>query len=230
MREEIRLVHLPDCHSTYVRAFDGYDATGVYYLRCFGCGAMAHEALKFKTTGYLGNLSSWPDLEHTPHEHESGLLDFPGGIYSSDYTFQRKPPERLPIIKAPVALAFDPRKSVTVNDSEGHEGISFHELWADAIARTLWLGHKPFLITSQYFRLQCIQHANHLRKYPDTLLGERVTFGFDGFSWSEFHHAIGAQLVPYLIHALDSEGLWPFMRLPNGSFLQWRYEPVQKAA
>jgi hypothetical protein len=149
-----RLTHSPDCG--YRAESDGYDATGIRYRQCFACGAFEHEPLVFRDV-YLGNLSRWPDLEHTPYGHESALLDFPGagGIYSLDWTFHREHPERLPVLKVPVPLAFDPVEVVRKDDAEEHEGVSFHEVWTDPIARTLWLGHKPFMITNQHFRAYC---------------------------------------------------------------------------
>lgn len=225
---DVRLQHSANCFRC--GEYDGYDITGVKWKRCFGCDVFAHEPLKFGRGGYLGSLSKWPDLEHTPYGHESDLLDFPS-TYSADYTFHRSAPERLPILKAPVPLAFNPAEKVDKDDSKDHEGVSFHEVWCDPVARTIWLGYKPFMLTNQYFRGYCVGHANWLRKKPDILLAERVSFYFDdGFGNYGWAGAIGAQLTPYLIHALDTEGLWPYLRLSQGSALQWRYCAERKAA
>lgn len=217
-----RLVHAPDCNMK--TESDGYDITGIRYRRCFGCDAFAHEPLALQDQ-YLGYLSRWPDIDHTPWGHESGLIDFPSRIYSLNFTFHRSGRERFPVLKNPVPLAFDPRESIGKDDSKDHEGVSFREVWTDPIARTIWLGHKPFMITNQYFRSYCLGHADILRKNPERLLGERVAFHFDGGFAMNFN-ALGPQLVPFLISGLISEGLWPFFKLPE-STLTWKYNPAK---
>lgn len=221
--------HEEDCCRPFVSGH--LDITGINVRTCFGCRAFEHDPLVFHS-GYLGHLTAWPDLEHTPYGHESGLLDFGRFTYSRDFTFHRGFPEKQPIIKAPVPVAFDPAEIIAKEDGKEHEGVPFHELWADPIARTVWLGYKPFIITSQYFRGYCVGHANDLRKHPERLLGEHVSFHFDGDFGMDgrFMQSIVAQLVPYLLAALDLEGLWPFLRLPRPSLLNWEYQPQRKVA
>ena len=91
------------------------------------------------------------------------------------------------------------------------------------MARTLWLGHKPFMITSQYFRGACVGEAQVLRKHPERLLREAVHFSVDSglCGMGEWGYAIGAQLVPHLIWALSQEGRWPFFRIPTACELRW---------
>ncbi len=219
--------HKPDCD----RVYDGrlyvtglYDVTGVHYSFCYRCGAFEHDPLKFGSrAGYLGSLSQWPDLEHTPYGHESALLDFSPSFYANDWTFHRDNPPRQPQVKNPVPVKFDPVDCLLKEDGNEHEGVSFRELWTDPIARTLWLGHKPFMLTNQYFRGACLGHAMQLRKAPDYLIGEHVMFDVGGgfgvdFEWAR---SIGAQLTPYLIGELDREGLWKFFRLPAARPLGW---------
>lgn len=128
-----------------------------------------------------------------------------------------------PVVVNPVPLAFDVLEAIHSNDGKEHNGISFAQLWADEVARILWLGHKPFQITSQYFRGGCIESAHWLRKRPERLLWERVAFNLEGFHlllFSEHSYRIGAQLTPYLIAALQREGNWPFLQIPD-CVLRW---------
>lgn len=221
--------HSEDCLHPSVH--EGRDATGVRYWTCFGCDAFEHEPLVFGRRSHLGHLSRWPDLERTPYGHESGLLEFPNH-YSLDFTFHRAEPERLPVIKNPVPIVFNPAEVIVKEDGGDHEGTSFREVWSDPLARLLWLGHKPFMLTNQYFRGYCVGHATDLRQRPDQLLRECVTFHFDGGFGGDrgWYQAIGAQLVPYLICALDAEGLWPYFKLPGRLVLGWKYKPERKAA
>jgi hypothetical protein len=222
------LKHSEDCYHRYEH--QGCDVTGVKYCSCFGCGAFEHEPIVFGKVLYIGHLSRWPDPQRTPYGHESGLLDFPN-CYSLDYTFSRPIENRLPVIKTPIPIAFQPTEVIAKDDAKQHEGVSFREVWTDPIARIIWLGHKPFMLTNQYFRGYCIGHADDLRKNPGRLLGERVSFHFDGgFSMDyDFFGALGSQLVPYLIRALDAEGFWPYFRIP-GKLLEWEYRPERRAA
>lgn len=221
------LKHSEDCPHLYEH--QGLDATGVKYRSCFGCDAFEHDPLVFGGPLSLGHLSRWSDLEHTPYGHESGLLDFPN-CYSFDHTFSRPIENRLPIIKNPVPIAFQPTEVLAKNDAKEHEGVSFREIWTDPIARVIWLGHKPFMLTNQHFRGDCIGHADDLRKNPGRLLSERVSFHFDSDGMDyDFLRTLGSQLVPYIIRALDTEGFWPYFRIP-GKLLEWKYRPERRAA
>lgn len=224
----LKLVHEQDCNA--IRTLEerwSYDATKVRYLHCYYCGALVHEPLKFKDSECIGYLTKWPDLQHTPYGHESGLLDIEYG--ANDYTFNRPSPEKLPVLVIPVPIGFYPYHSLDKDDAKEHEGVSFRELWTDPLTRTIWLGYKRFMLTDQHFRSYCIGHAMDLRKHPEKLLRANVAFHFGyGIFQSPWSYAIGAQLVPFLINALDSEGLWPYFRLNGITPLQWSYK--RKAA
>jgi hypothetical protein len=143
---------------------------------------------------------------------EYPLFKVPGFRCESPQSLHRDPP----VLKCPVPIAFLPWQAAKVDDSKEHEGVSFAELWGDPVARTLWLAHKRFMITSQYFRLRCIQEAHRMRAHPERLLEERLGFSLgDGPLWMEsWLYDIGHQCGPYLAWALQRDGKWPFWKIP----------------
>jgi hypothetical protein len=161
------------------------------------------------------------------------------GIFADDpacqkvYRSPEKPVEtpRLPIVKNPVPILFWPVDVIAKEDGKEHEGVSFAQIWADDVARTIWLGVKPFMLTSQYFRGACLGEADDIRKHPDRLLREFFyvhisDFTLSGSPSSEFC----AQLVPHLIWALERQGRWPYFHLPGAEELRWQRVYKDKAA
>lgn len=167
--------------------------------------------------------------------------DDPSNIYyynGDDYWERRDRNENpvqptLPRVINPVKLAFFPAVGLMKDDSREHEGVRLAEVWDDRVARTLWLGFKPFMLTCQFFRLYCIQNANWLRSNPGALLRERLSFRLSSLSSglfaTDFDYSLTEQLSPYLICALQRDGKWPYFRLPHCE-LKWTYEPKKKAA
>lgn len=125
-------------------------------------------------------------------------------------------------LKCPVPIGFLPWSATKVDDSKDHKGVSFAELWADPVARTIWLGYKRFMITDQYFRLRCLQSANYLRSHPDLVLRDRIAFAVVDLWAEDWAYEIGTQLGPYLVWALQREGCWPFWKMKSPE-LTWNY-------
>lgn len=169
-----------------------------------------------KTSGDCFFWTKTPLLESDPSPiYYTWVVDSP------NVETQRK---RRCIVKNPVSIGFDPNEAILKDDSKQHEGVRFSAIWQDEVARILWLGHKPFYITSQYFRASCINTADHLRRNPEILLWESVGFSLDsGWMLSESAYEIGAQLVPYLITALHNQRRWPFFPIPP-TYLTWSVE------
>jgi hypothetical protein len=139
-----------------------------------------------------------------------------------------EPERKLPVVKNPVPLCFDPAAAMLKDDSFEHEGVAFRKIWRDPVARTLWLGFKPFMLTSQYFRRHCKSEARDIRLHPERLLQESVLFRMDYLCTfpTVQEYAISRQLVPYLIWALQRERQWPFFKMHVEPLL-WTVEKAQ---
>lgn len=169
-------------------------------------------------------MSKWIDYPIHMHGFNGSFPLFDIGLPSSWDRSRLSLPSK-PLLINPVPIAFLPWQAVKVDDAKEYEGVSFAELWSDPVARTLWLGHKRFMITSQYFRLRCIQQGHELRRRPQKLLEERIVFNVEhGPFWPDpWLYDIGTQLGPYLAWALQREGKWPYWKVQCKE-LRWKYE------
>jgi hypothetical protein len=195
---------------------------GIDYWVCGSCGAVCHPPLKFLGSQRTGSV---PD----------GDLFRPDFFGITEMRADEPLPRRYekpPVMRNPVPLAFYPALAMSRDDASEHEGVSFRMLWGDAVARTLWLGYKPFILTSQYFRGSCMKEAERLREFPERLLREgtyvpaiECALGGNG----EFATSISAQIIPHLIYELTREGRWPFFHLGGIGPLRWRSEVSRDA-
>lgn len=139
------------------------------------------------------------------------------------YTGRQETTEHGPWFKDPQPLAFDidsALKSESTETIAGENGVSLAEVWADPLARTLWIAVKARHITSQYFRGNCLRQARGIRQRPpktandlhigtgicDNALGGSLGFGFQ------------AEIHPWIVRVLIDEDNWPFL-MPARSYL-----------
>lgn len=210
------MTHAPGCRhlSYYGHYYDVdvyYDITGVRIEHCWSCRRTEYGAIELQGAGHVGRL-------------------LPGGLFdASDPAVEkymslpaaeqiRRP---IPTIKNPVSLAFDPAELVQVDDGKDHDGVSLRTLWFDDVARTIWLGLKPFVLTSQYFRAGCIAEADRLRAHPERLLDERVYIAVESALGGSVPCEFTGQLTGYLIWALHHQGFWPYFYPADICELRW---------
>lgn len=128
----------------------------------------------------------------------------------------------------PVRIAFDP----LATSKEKEEGFTIQDIWADNIARTLWLGLGSHYLKDQYFRARQMGVAELFRKdRPLTLDNFRGRLNVGG--WGIFNgidHDIARALYPYVVFELMAENRWPYF-VPRGlprQSLRWVYEPPKQ--
>ncbi len=132
----------------------------------------------------------------------------------------------------PVRIAFDPVNSDTSREKE--EGFTIQDVWADGVARTLWLGLGSHYLKDQYFRARQMDSAKWFRKdrplTVDNFRGRLTVGGFGIFNGID--RDIARALYPYVIFELMRENKWPYFvpkGLPRNS-LRWIYQPPKQNA
>jgi hypothetical protein len=131
-------------------------------------------------------------------------------------------------IKDPVPLAFHPHAAFARERAQAKrdDRVSLRRIWKDPLARTLWLGVKPFYLTDQNFRWLVLAQARQLRHKPPRTY-EDYSLSVTNFWASSVHASIREQLHPYIVRCLINEKRWPYFvpgRIPARP-LGWVYVP-----
>lgn len=144
-------------------------------------------------------------LSLEPHRHISR-----GWFCSQCGTEEELAREKVSLFPNPVVLNFDPEHSA----GDAEEGVTFAEVWADPIARTLWLGIAPCHLKSQYFRKACMDNAAEFRRQPPVtaedfrrrLRSDVMWVGSGGYDADYCRF-----LYPFVVRAMFDAGEWPYI-------------------
>ncbi len=173
-------------------------------------------------------LGSWTDfvvpMEYGYRYGSGTTADTPGAVALYYYRYTFDPPDvctglgRIaeesskdgrPYFSDPAQLSFNPYEVSACDRGDGEEGVPFGAVWADPLARTLWLAIKGRYLTSQYFRNSCLTTAASLRKRPPIAADDmHVPIGEGWLSNAPLYFRV--QLYPYVVRALMDEGHWPY--------------------
>ena len=119
-------------------------------------------------------------------------------------------------IEDPVKLSFDPILAARKDDGRGHEGVAFHQIWSDPLARMVWMVMKPRMLTDQFFRENCIEFATRTREDQPRVADEVRLFHFFGWlSGAKVHLDLRIALYPHIVRILLDEGRWPYLMPPK---------------
>lgn len=145
-------------------------------------------------------------------ERESDSQKTSAAYYSSQFGLRNK--DERPYFQDPQPISFEPTEAFARDKHEEEEGVKISEVWADTLARTIWLAVKARHITSQYFRGACIDQAHWIRTKPPKTPDELHIGTGDGFC-SSTGIWFNTQLYPYIVRILLDEGKWPYLMPPR---------------
>lgn len=132
------------------------------------------------------------------------------------------------VIKNPIELEFDP---FTCDDSDSNdEGVSIQAIFTDPIARTLWLGIRPFFMTDQYFRVNLMDAAKWISKEPPkmaTALHRYTCSIVGGWPYGGVSQELSDNLFPHIVAVLMKNDRWDYF-VPRGEIKELGWVRVPK--